>query len=285
LAVGLFDSERLLGARRALEAEAPAQRELRQWARELWDATEALALAPGELHRARAALHHEAVARMLDELTPQSAPPAATYGALSSRPALEATLTADWTPQNGELLRDAHWRLLAELEAPLTTVAKVQARRWLVAGAVALACAATAVAVAEISQAAHRRIDLAKGKPFTLSSTWAQCHPDRNECGGVPMRVFFHTKEQLYPFIVLDLGQPTKFSRLTIRNRTDIAMMRAVPLVAEVSNDGKSFLEVARRTDSFVEWKPRLVPQTARYLRLRVDRVSYLHLEAIEVHP
>ena len=62
-------------------------------------------------------------------------------------------------------------------------------------------------------------------------------------------------------------------------------MMRAIPLVLEVSDDGKAFREVARRTEEFSAWAPSFPPQTARYFRVRVDRVSTLHLEAVRVHP
>ena len=62
-------------------------------------------------------------------------------------------------------------------------------------------------------------------------------------------------------------------------------MALAVPLVLEVSDDGASWREVIRRPDVFATWYPTFPAQKARYVRLRVDRISTLHLEAVRVHP
>ena len=87
------------------------------------------------------------------------------------------------------------------------------------------------------------------------------------------------------PWYQIDFGAPTTFSSATIINRQDAAMPLALPLVLEVSDDGKTFREVARRTELFTAWAPTFAPQTARYFRARVDRTSILHLEAVRVHP
>jgi hypothetical protein len=129
------------------------------------------------------------------------------------------------------------------------------------------------------------RLDLAKGKPWHTSSSLAECHPEKSECGGSTTDILFHTKEELNPWFEYDFGTPLAFSSLTIRNRADYGPERAVPLIIEVSNDDKKFREIARRTDSFSTWKPSFATQHARYLRLRVARVSMLHLEAVKVHP
>jgi hypothetical protein len=127
--------------------------------------------------------------------------------------------------------------------------------------------------------------DLAKGKPWHASSSMFECHPDKSECAGSTTDILFHTREEQNPWFEYDFGAPLSFSSLTIRNRSDYGPERAVPLVVEVSNDDKKFKEIARRVDSFSTWKPSFSKQTARYLRLRVDRVSMLHLEAVKVHP
>ena len=127
--------------------------------------------------------------------------------------------------------------------------------------------------------------DLAKGKPWHLSSIAAECHPEKSECGGVTTDILFHTKLENNPWFEYDFGAPLAFSSLTIKNRSDFGPERAVPLVVEVSNDDKKFQQIATRTDSFATWKPSFPTQHARYLRLRVARESMLHLEAVKVHP
>jgi hypothetical protein len=129
------------------------------------------------------------------------------------------------------------------------------------------------------------KVDLAKGTPWHVSSIGTECHPEKSDCGGVKTDILFHTRLEKEPWVEYDFGTPVQFSSLTIRNRTDFGPERAVPLVVEVSNDGKSYTEVVRREDSFAVWKPSFTRQRARYLRLRVARESILHLEAVKVHP
>lgn len=126
--------------------------------------------------------------------------------------------------------------------------------------------------------------DLAAGKPWRASSTWAPCEPSVRRCGSLRTDIFFHTAEDATPWLEYDLRAPTRFSSIFVRNRTDAAPDRAIPLMIEVSNDRKVWREVARRKESFRTWTAHFKPQTARYLRLRVARRSYLHLEKVMVH-
>ncbi|HEY3237246.1 MAG TPA: discoidin domain-containing protein [Polyangiaceae bacterium] len=127
--------------------------------------------------------------------------------------------------------------------------------------------------------------DLAMGKPWTTSSSLAVCHPEEEECAGVQTKILFHTGEDKTPWFQFDMGYPVRFSSMTIRNRTDYGQDRALPLAVEVSNDGNTYQEIVRRTERFRVWKPTFRPQNARYIRLRVLRKSYLHLEEVKVHP
>src|SRR6185503_10649204 len=127
--------------------------------------------------------------------------------------------------------------------------------------------------------------NIAAGKPWTTSSKLYDCHPQKNECGGVETKMFFCTKEEPNPWFQYDLGSKTRFSSMTIVNRQDGGVQgRASPLVVEVSDDGKTFREVIRRGEEFSTWKPKFTPQNARYVRLRVAKKSFLHLEAVRIH-
>jgi len=127
--------------------------------------------------------------------------------------------------------------------------------------------------------------NLAAGKPWTTSSKMFDCHPEAGECGGVQTMILFHTKDEQNPWFQYDLGTRMQFSSMTIRNRGDGERARAVPLVVEVSDDGKNFREIARQNDEFSVWKQSFPKQTARFVRVRVPRKSMLHLEAVQVHP
>jgi hypothetical protein len=127
--------------------------------------------------------------------------------------------------------------------------------------------------------------NIAAGKPWTTSSKLYECHPQKNECGGVETKMFFCTKEESNPWFQYDLGSKTRVSSMTIVNRQDGGVQsRAVPLIVEVSDDGKTFREVIRRSEEFSTWKPKFASQEARYVRLRVAKKSFLHLEAVRIH-
>ncbi len=127
--------------------------------------------------------------------------------------------------------------------------------------------------------------DLAKGKPWRTSSSMFTCHPDAIECGGARTTILFHTQEDAEPWFLIDLGAPTAFRSATVVNRRDDGKERAVPLVLEVSDDEQTWRQVSRRDEVFKVWKPSFDAVTARFVRVRVARRSYLHLEAVRVHP
>lgn len=127
--------------------------------------------------------------------------------------------------------------------------------------------------------------DLAKGKPWHASSTLVECHPELIDCGGTKTTIFFHTKDEKEPWVVVDLEAPTRFGSVSIINRRDAATERAVPLALEVSNDETSWRLLAHRDENFRLWRPTFEPTTARFVRVRALRNTYLHLDAVKVHP
>jgi hypothetical protein len=179
-------------------------------------------------------------------------------------------------------LRELAQRLLAEQEAPKLTLQLLLAKRVLRIALLVLAVVGLAAIAAAI---ATQRPDLARGKPWRTSSTRAVCQPEHGECAGAQTTILFHTNEEPNPWFEYDLGAPLQFSAMSIRNRTDGSGDRALPLVVEVSNDHASYREIARRTEPFRVWRPKFSVQHARFVRLRVPRVTFLHLEQIQVHP
>jgi F5/8 type C domain len=126
--------------------------------------------------------------------------------------------------------------------------------------------------------------DLAAGKKWTASSKqeiWADSGKITDEPGNA---ILFHTKEDDSPWLMIDLETPTSVASVDILNRQDCCGERAIPLVVELSNDGKTWREVARRDELFTQWKAAFSAQDARYVRLRVPRKTYLHLQGIGIH-
>jgi hypothetical protein len=124
--------------------------------------------------------------------------------------------------------------------------------------------------------------DVLRGRPFRLSSEWAKCDPVHQTCGGSRTSIFFHTLQDASPFIQYDLGRVIPLTHVAVTNRRDSRLAdRAVPLVIETSLDEKSWHVVARRDYWFDEWLAEFPSTKTRYLRLRVDRPSLLHLERV----
>lgn len=237
-------------AQARLDQESPAARQLRQTVRQLWEAAELLP--PGV---ARAALHLEAL-RL-------------------GRPTAQVPLDP---PLEHRLLMEA-------LDTDATTVDEFRKRRLVGLGFAAISAGVMAVLLVGWLGRISEPKDLAENLVLKTSSVLAECHPAQGECGGYPTKVRFHTVEELNPWAQYDFTTPTQFSAVTIVNRSDMGEQRAIPLVIEVSDDGLGWREVIRRGDVFFVWRAEFPKQTARYLRVRVDRISWLHLEAIKVHP
>ena len=175
--------------------------------------------------------------------------------------------------------------LVARAHGPGDTIARYERQRAArvllsLVIAIAIGCVAT-FGVQKLLQ----RPNVADGKPWRASSSWAECDTETQKCGSVSTRVFFHTQEDATPWLEIDLRAPTAFSSLTIKNRSDCCDDRAVPLVVEVSNDQQNWTEVARKKAVFSVWRPKFATQHARYVRVRVARKSWLHLEKVAVHP
>lgn len=134
-------------------------------------------------------------------------------------------------------------------------------------------------------RAAFEPRDLAAGRPRAQSSVMPNCPVEAGVCTGAPTRIIFCTVQELRPWYRIDLGRPTEFSRLTVVNRGDMLPERAVPLLVQVSDDGASWREVARRDEVFDTWRANLGPQRARFVQLMVDRETIFHLDAVRVHP
>ena len=97
----------------------------------------------------------------------------------------------------------------------------------------------------------------------------------------VPM--FFHTSREPSPWVSFDLEHVVAVRAVTVVNRGDCCDDRAVPLALEVSEDGTTWRELARRTETFTRWEPRFAVATARWVRLRATRPTHLHLESVAI--
>jgi F5/8 type C domain-containing protein len=161
---------------------------------------------------------------------------------------------------------------LEELDAPRRRVARVLAQRWSRLAVIGLVLVMAGLGVRKLALGPN----LAAGKPFRTSSTFADCG---SACDGL----MFHTQNQNNPWVELDLGAPKKIRRLEVTNRQDCCGDRAVPLVAEVSLDAALWTEVGRRTEEFSTWTVKFPPRMARYVRFRVLKATAMHFRDVAV--
>jgi hypothetical protein len=174
-------------------------------------------------------------------------------------------------------------RLLQQLPNAQVQEERLIAQRLTRLGGLVVLAVLVAIGVSRLLGGLVARGDLAANKPWTTSSSSdVACTSPAQRCDAVK-GFFFHTQEEKQPWFQLDLQRPWTISRLSISNRQDCCQERAVPLVVEVSRDGKEWQEAARRKEAFDVWTPEFDPIAARYVRLRVGKRSILHLSEVQV--
>jgi len=95
--------------------------------------------------------------------------------------------------------------------------------------------------------------------------------------------LIFHTQNQSNPWVVIDMLAPRSVDHVVIRNRQDCCIDRGLPMVVELGMDGESFTPVARRTEPFDTWTVDFAPREARYMRIRAEATTVLHLVEIQI--
>lgn len=128
--------------------------------------------------------------------------------------------------------------------------------------------------------------NIARGKPWTTSSTYSAfpgCRSPARKCVESP-NFFFHTNDESQPWWEMDLGTVQKFSKVKVKNREDCCSDRVVPLVLEVSSDGKNWKQLARKNDVFTTWQAEFSPVEARWVRLRLAKKGIFHLLSVDIY-
>lgn len=93
----------------------------------------------------------------------------------------------------------------------------------------------------------------------------------------------FHTILEDDPWVTIDLLEPRPIARVVVHNRIS-HRERTLPLLIEASVDGNHFLQFARRYEVFEKWTARRKETVrARWVRLRVEKRTYFHLNEVEV--
>jgi hypothetical protein len=126
--------------------------------------------------------------------------------------------------------------------------------------------------------------DRAEGKPWVASSAWGSFPRTGIMRGEAPIDGRFHTVEEQDPWVKIDLQAVYSVHAVRIENRTNCCRERALPLAIELSLDGQSWKLVGYRRILFDTFTQHVPARDARYVRLRVDRRSGLHLRRVSVY-
>jgi hypothetical protein len=130
-------------------------------------------------------------------------------------------------------------------------------------------------------------VNLAIGKHVHVSS-YRENPPDGHELvdgrPGFSFGVITNTEDS--PSVVIDLARDHAIDRIAVTNRSDGWWEDCLPLVVELSRDGRTYTELARRETYFAFNDPWVIPaagRMARFVRVRVARRSYLALGRVEI--
>jgi hypothetical protein len=121
--------------------------------------------------------------------------------------------------------------------------------------------------------------------------------PVRDDLAPYPERAFcFHTKQELRPFVIIDIGYAAVLASISIWNRFDGCFDRAKSLAVSLGMKDDNMRIVYRRADDDVRVADegfdegrgpiRLTfesPEIARYIMFWLDGENFLHLGGIEV--
>jgi NedA-like, galactose-binding domain len=164
--------------------------------------------------------------------------------------------------------------LIAHIDAPAVERERRLFRRVIRRlGGLIAAVAILTIAFVWIWDRSHRPL----AATLTTSSEYPSCQNSMN-CGNS----LFHTNEEDQPWAMFDLGSEVELHRIDVENRSDCCYDRAVPLVVETGNDGIHWKGEYRLEKPFSTQSIRLETK-ARYVRLRVDRRSILHLASVVI--
>lgn len=187
----------------------------------------------------------------------------------------------------GRALRLSAENATTALDATQNELDRIWLRRVVRLGALALAVVALVILISKTTSWAETGKDLASDADWSVSSLYVAepgCPAPSQECAASP-NFFIHTNQEESPWLMFDMKAPKSISAVRVDNRLDCCYDRAIPLIVEVSDDAKTWKEVARRTTDFSSWKAEFPTTRTRYVRLRIPKLTNLHFSRVRLLP
>jgi hypothetical protein len=130
-------------------------------------------------------------------------------------------------------------------------------------------------------------VNIAAGKPVHATSAFPNSPAPRYLVDSHPGFAYgAATNIEDSPRIEIDLQGDFAINRIDVYNRTDGWWDECLPLVVELSQDGKSYTQIGRRDEHFgsdIPWTVEGSGRIARYVRFSLLRRNYLALGRVEV--
>lgn len=127
-------------------------------------------------------------------------------------------------------------------------------------------------------------VNLALNAYVTTSSRYLpEVYDPKKLVDGDKLAIGCHSLVDPSPWAIIDLGEEVTVRRVVVTNRPDVPAESAVPLVIDLSADGNTYKEFARRLDPFRTWTATGNATTARFVRLTIPQTAVLHLNEVEV--
>ncbi len=176
--------------------------------------------------------------------------------------------------------------LLDRLDRTRTEIERVWLRRMVRTGTLVVVLGALLATLVLTADMQERARDLAPGKPWTASSRYPDggCESPSQKCDTSP-NYFVATNEEKEPWLIFDLNKPEMVSGTRIVNRPDCCPGRGLPLIVELSDDKRTWREVARRTTDFSSWRASFTKSRARYVRIRSPAKTLINLQQVRILP
>ncbi len=210
----------------------------------------------------------------LERLEESGALARSTGDADAARRVLSTLLDRDPTAEEFRAIETVEAKLVEAAGGRRTTIRRERILRW---GFIAVLLASV------IAVCADSWIEPWKAYKFVTSSAY-DGYPQKGALGDTsPLDLLFHTKEELRPWIEVDLAKSRRIHQVVLKNRLDCCKDRGVPLVVEVAGADREYVTVAERDKSFDRWVANFDATEARYVRVRSLDKNILHFRAIEI--
>lgn len=152
---------------------------------------------------------------------------------------------------------------------------------WLSLPGLALIVSLVRLALAPPNLALHCPV---RGTSAALNTT-LQAVVDGNRYG----QLGFHSQQIQHPWLELDLGKAQTVGSVSVFGRSDCCEDQSLPLRLELSEDGKTYRELAELSTPFTPFEPWVVrvspPRRARFVRVTTVKMGLLVLAEVEVYP